>query len=238
VTRLRRAGTTALAVLVALGTAGYARVAGHTTPPDPPTTSSAVRVAVVGDSITEADSLDFDDGAIGTGSWAWRADGGDIRVVGGWAHAGATTADMVAAVQPLAADVLVLMAGSNDLDADVPVDRITDDLVTITAEAHVPRVVLSTVPPEDGYEEPSQELNQRLRSLARERGWDFVDAMAGVRNAEGGWRTGMSEDGVHPDDQGADLIGAALRAAILDRVAAPTAPAVPSTLVAPPGSTP
>ncbi|SDX55206.1 Lysophospholipase L1 [Modestobacter sp. DSM 44400] len=207
---------TAFGALVSLGVTGCAAsAAGQTSAVAPSPAPGVVRVAVVGDSITEADSLDFDDGDIGPGSWARRAEGGAVQVVGGWAHGGATTADMVAGVRALDADVLVLMAGSNDLDADVAVTRIADGLVTIATEAEVPRVLLSTVPPEDGYEQQTQDLNRRLRVLARDHGWELVDAMAGVRGADGGWLPGMSEDGVHPDEAGADVIGAALRTAIL-----------------------
>ena len=52
----------------------------------------------MGDSITEADSDDFDNGDIGPASWATYADGGGVHVIGGWAHAGATTQDMLGGV--------------------------------------------------------------------------------------------------------------------------------------------
>ena len=58
-------------------------------PADPGPT---VSVLAVGDSITEADSPDFDAGDLGSGSWAWYTGQAPVRVLGGWGNAGPTTA--------------------------------------------------------------------------------------------------------------------------------------------------
>lgn len=182
------------------------------------TTSAApdLTVVVVGDSITEADSPDFDAGDIGQGSWAWWASGDGMDVVGGWAHAGATTADALAEVQPMSADVLVLMAGNNDIDWEVPTPKVLDHLVAIADRVGVPRVVLSAVAPEDGLGPEVADLNEALTGLAAEQGWQFVDPMTTVRGPDGDYRAGTSLDGVHPTEEASADIGTALHDAVVD----------------------
>jgi lysophospholipase L1-like esterase len=181
----------------------------------PTSPAPVLRVVAVGDSITEADSAAFDDGIVGPGSWARWAGGDGVRVLGGWAHAGATTADMLAGAHPLDADVVVVMGGSNDIDADVPTEQVLTQLTGVVAAVHVPRVLLSAVPPEDGHEADVTALNARLAELAQRSGWQFVDPMTGVRGSDGSWLPGDTDDGVHPTPAAARVIGAAVRAALL-----------------------
>ncbi len=190
--------------------------------PPPQPFPTALHVLAVGDSITEADSDDFDDADIGPGSWADSTDGNGVQVLGGWAHAGATSADMLAGlVDRLAAagatarpDVLVIMAGNNDVDAAVPFRDVARNLVDIAALVHAPRVVLSTIAPEDDVAGEVTRFNARLPALARQEGWQLVDPMGGVGDGRGHYLPGMSDDGVHPTAAGARLIGAALRSAV------------------------
>ncbi len=182
---------------------------------DPP-----VAAVAVGDSITEMDSPDFDAGQIGQGSWAWWAIGRGVAVLGGWAHAGATTDDMLEGVQNAGVgdphpDVLVLMGGNNDIDWGIPTEDTLDDLVQIAALVHAPRVVLSAVAPEDGLGEETLALDARLAALAQQHGWQYVDPMTDCRDADGDYRPGTSLDGVHPTEQAAAHIGVALHEALL-----------------------
>ena len=184
--------------------------------------AGVLQVSAVGDSITEADSEDFDQGDIGPGSWATYADGPGVKVTGGWAHAGATTADMLAGVADDVAagaveappDMLVLMGGSNDIDDGVPIPTILDNLTSIAKTLGADRVILSTVPPEAAVQSVVDELNARLPALAAQEGWQFTDPMVDVRAADGSWLPGMSTDGVHPTQRGARLIGRRLGAAV------------------------
>ncbi|MEI4271456.1 SGNH/GDSL hydrolase family protein [Klenkia sp. LSe6-5] len=216
-------GCGAAVVPAAAGTDGAAAGAG------PP-----VRVVVVGDSITEMGSPDFDDGDYDASSWAWWATGGGVDVLGGWAHSGATTGDALAAVGPVQADVLVLMAGNNDVDLGVPTSTVLANLVRIADVVGVPRVLLSAVAPEDGLGPHLAALDDALAGLAREEGWQFVDPMTAVRDGDGGWRDGTTPDGVHPTEAAAARIGAALHEAVLH----PDDPAgtTPAAVV-PPGHT-
>ena len=189
------------------------------TPADPAPT---VSVLAVGDSITEADSPDFDAGDLGSGSWAWYTSQAPVRVLGGWAHAGATTADMLIGVSELradstlrSADVLVLMGGSNDVDAGVPFAEAADHLRAIARDVGIPRVVLSTIPPEDAVAGDVQAFNAQLPALARSEGWQLVDPMSGIRDDRGHYARGMTDDGVHPSVRAARLIGQALHRSLL-----------------------
>lgn len=176
---------------------------------DPPGT---VTVVVVGDSITEMDSPDFDDGKIGPGSWAAYANGHGVHILGGWAHSGATTTDMLRglATHDLRADVLVILAGNNDIDHDVPATAIEGQLQQIAGRVRAHRVVLSTVAPENGVAAAVADLNSRLPALARAQGWQLVDPMTSISDGHGRYLPGMSRDGVHPTPPAARMIGEAL----------------------------
>lgn len=180
---------------------------------EPP--ASAIRLAAIGDSITDADSADLVGGDIGEQSWVGYATGPDITFVGGWAEWGATTAQMASATQhALDADVLVILAGTNDVNA-TPFDQIGANIRQIVASADVESVVLSSVPPIDYSPGRTEELNAYLEGLAGDEGWTWVDASAGLREGRR-FATGMSYDGIHPTAEGARVIGEAIRAAILE----------------------
>src|SRR5690625_2172156 len=55
---------------------------------------SSVRVGAVGDSITQANSQDFDQGQFGDQSWLAYVINSDQAFAGGWAQWGATTEQM------------------------------------------------------------------------------------------------------------------------------------------------
>lgn len=181
-----------------------------------------LRVAAVGDSITEGDSDDFDHGDLGPTSWATYADGDGVQMIGGWAHGGATTADMLTGVLEGAAsgaawahpDRLVLMGGSNDVDAEVPISTILENLSKIAKIVRAGHVTLSAIPPEAAAQDTVDRVNAQLPALAKREGWQFVDLLVDVRAADGSWLPGMSDDGVHPTQRAARLIGERLRAAV------------------------
>ena len=89
--------------------------------------------AAVGDSISDADSPDFAAGDLGAASWATYVVDDGFAFAGGWAEWGATTAMMADSVGPIEADVLVVLAGTNDVAFGIPfeesaanLDRIID----------------------------------------------------------------------------------------------------------------
>ena len=171
-------------------------------------------LAVVGDSISEADSRDFSAGLLGRASWVSHAVGDGIRFAGGWAVSGALTSQMARGAQPVEADVLVMLAGTNDVYRGLPFATCAVNLRSIAETVGAGRVVVSTIPPIDFEPALVTAYNQQLQDFAAASGWEFVDAMAGIRRGEQ-FAEGMSMDGVHPTVLAAETIGAAVRAYLL-----------------------
>jgi lysophospholipase L1-like esterase len=180
----------------------------------PTPTAQAVTFAAVGDSITVGDSPDFNGGKFGSLSWPSLAPPG-TKFAGGWAVSGATTAAMASAVKPAPADVLVVIAGTNDLINGVPFVESAANLQAIVTTVGAKRVVVSSVPPLDPDPAASTDYNGQLQALAVREGWAFVDAMAGVRDGEV-YAEGMTADGIHPTAAGVKMISTALAAGILE----------------------
>ncbi|MGO1538168.1 MAG: SGNH/GDSL hydrolase family protein [Leucobacter sp.] len=184
-------------------------------PPVPSPTAEAVRMAAVGDSITDGDSIDFADGIPGPQSWATYAISPEVDFVGGWAEWGATTERMVSGMQgPFDADVLVIVAGTNDAGW-ISHDEIGANMVRIADEAAVDQVVLSSVPPSNFAGTNKVELNTYLERFASVRGWHWVDAAAGLRSGDS-FAEGMSYDGIHLTEEGAQVLGEAIGTAVID----------------------
>jgi GDSL-like lipase/acylhydrolase family protein len=181
-----------------------------------PVRTGPLRVAAVGDSVTEADSPDFSSGDIGQGSWAWAAESPAVDVVGGWAVYGATTEAMAGGVGPTQADVLVVMGGTNDVLQGIPWERSAAALEQVVETTGVTPVVLCTIVPLADDPAATQLFNARLQLLAVQEGWELVDSAAPVRAPDGTWLPGMTEDGIHPTPAAAALIGSAVQQALLD----------------------
>src|SRR3954452_11344383 len=217
--RLLSAGAWALVLLVAgcdakaadpASTTSSSAASSATVTPAGPLT-----VVAVGDSGTDADSADFPAGLFGPGSWVSTADRDGVDVIGGWAIKGATTRAMAAGAQPSDADVLVVMAGTNDILQDIPWEQSAADIEAVVAAVGADRVVLCTIVPLASDPAAAADFNAHLATLADEHGWRLVDSAAAVRTPDGNWDPGMSEDGIHPTDAGAVLLGAAIRDALL-----------------------
>jgi acyl-CoA thioesterase-1 len=197
-------------------TDGHSSDAGPTTtrPGGSAASGAPTTFAVVGDSIT-AGTLPLEGSAVrGANSWIPSAsDDARLEFVGGWAAPGATTTEMREATQPIAADVLVLLGGTNDLGTAVTWSVIESDLLSIVATSGTPTVVLSAVPPHDAFPEEVQRLNGHLEDLALRSRYSFVDPWADM-STEGRWIPGTSDDGIHPTEQVAALVGDRLAAAI------------------------
>ncbi|QCR20086.1 SGNH/GDSL hydrolase family protein [Agrococcus sp. SGAir0287] len=177
--------------------------------------TDVVRMAVVGDSITDADSPDLASGALGAQSWVSYAVGDGVAFAGGWAQWGARTAQMADGVAgPLDADVLVILAGTNDAYSDDLAADVGAQLERIVDRADVEAVVVSSIPPIDAAPDRATAVNAFLEPFVAEHGWTWVDASAGLRDGEGFAPT-MSDDGVHPTADGARILGHAIREAVL-----------------------
>ncbi len=173
-------------------------------------------LAVVGDSISEADSYNFSAGALGPGSWVSHAVGDGVRFAGGWAVSGALTSQMARGAKPVDADVLVILAGTNDVYRGLPFDACGANIRSIADTVGARRVVVSSIPPIDFERALVTAYNEYLQALARASGWEFVDAAAGIRQGDR-FAEGMSRDGVHPTVRAAQAIGGAIRKHVLRR---------------------
>jgi lysophospholipase L1-like esterase len=233
---MRRPGTAAvllLAVTAGCGTqtpaaapAGAESAAAPTTPTAPPATAApttsapttppaAPGVVVIGDSVTRADSQSFATDSFGPASWVWTAEGGAVDVLGGWAVAGATTTDMLAGAEAAPrAEVLVVMAGTNDVLNGVPWSTSAANIETIVKTVDPERVVLSGIVPLESDPAAAARFNAGLVELAAANGWEIADPGAAVRQPDGGWLPGTTADGIHPTEVGAERIGAALHIAL------------------------
>lgn len=182
------------------------------------TEAEPIRVAVVGDSISEANSDDFDAGDVGDGSWVRYAAGDGLAFAGGHAVGGETTGQLLDGVTAVPSDVLVMLAGTNDSGQRIPFDTTAANLQQIAATVGAPRVVLSAIPPRDEAPEVAVEFNARLQEFAASQGWEFIDPMSGVRDGDR-YATGMTEDGIHPTSAAAQIIGAAVHAYLIPAAA-------------------
>ncbi|WP_415853782.1 SGNH/GDSL hydrolase family protein [Sinomonas sp. G460-2] len=181
--------------------------------PTPTPTAATYRFAAVGDAITLADSTDFADGQTGSTSWVTYAASPNLVFSGGWAGAGATTAKIAANVKQLDVDVLVIVAGTNDVTQGVAFAQTTTNLDRIVTTVGARRVVVSAIPPRDADPRPTADFNASLRKLAIQRHWAFIDSAAGVRAGDV-YAPGMTLDGVRPTKDAAQIIGKAIAGAI------------------------
>ncbi len=162
-------------------------------------------VAVVGDSHTEMDSLNFAEGRIGDLSWVSTLVSAGYRFAGGWAVAGATSTLQAESFRGVTgADALLVMTGTNDLVRGVPFEQTASSLDTIVAKAPADRVLVLAIPPLDQEVVPTSSVfNDSLQELAEDRGWEYFDGFEFLRSPDGGFVEGMTYDGIHltPDAQ-------------------------------------
>jgi lysophospholipase L1-like esterase len=174
---------------------------------------AVTRFVAVGDSITVGNSLNFGGGSTGSLSWVTYARSRNLVFAGGWAVAGATTVRMAQNIRPVKTDILVILAGTNDLAQGVPFSVTSADLDRIVETVGAPRVVVSAIPPRDSAPAATAAFNASLKDFVASRGWEWVDAPSAVR-VGAMYAPGMSADGVHPTEAGAEALGRAFQAAL------------------------
>ncbi|MGY1692183.1 SGNH/GDSL hydrolase family protein [Geodermatophilus sp. SYSU D01105] len=169
--------------------------------------------AVVGDSITAGGAVISDRHVEGEASWVpAAAESSGLTFVGGWAVPGATTGDMLRAQVPADADVVVVMAGTNDVLQDRPWDESADNLTRLAAAATaagVDTVVVSAIAPNDVDTPGRQAYNAALASLATQRGWVLVDPWGEIDD-DGRFAPGTTTDGTHLPPEVAASVGTRL----------------------------
>ncbi len=183
-------------------------------PSTAPPSTAPVRLAVFGGETTNGNSPDFVSNKLGDTSWVNYAAGPRVNVVEGWADRGASSQRIAAAAQPVSADVLVIDIGVEDQINKTPFSETTANIGKIVQTVNAPKVILLAAPPFDSAPNAAKTLNTQLQQLANDRGWTFLDAAAGVRDGTE-YKSGTSDDGRKPNAQGAQVIGAAVKAAIV-----------------------
>ncbi|GAB2452692.1 lysophospholipase L1-like esterase [Conyzicola lurida] len=192
-----------------------------TASPAPSATASdddPVSIAVVGDSITAVVTgfnEGFTTGTYSADSWLASTVDDDIVFAGGWAVAGARTLDMRNGVAPVSADLLVMLAGTNDVLREEDRQGSLENMVAIADTVGAENVLVLAIPPINAAPERATQFNVDAKALAERHGWTWFDAAAGLRDG-GSFIAGLTKDGVHPTPVGQKLMGAAVRAEIED----------------------
>ena len=211
---VRRRGLRALAALsavlaLAVVVGGPADVPGRRvdTPAVQPAAGGAVRSYVaIGDSLTSGLGPGASLEVPGATSWLNGETAPLLQRVGGWAYPGRITEEMRAAAVPTDADVLVLLAGTNDLVRDVPWERTAENLRAVAGTVGARQTLLVAIVPLDEMPDERQAFNARLTALAADSGWRFVDPWTSL-GASGRWSPGASVDAVHPTPGSAVVAG-------------------------------
>lgn len=187
-------------------------------------------MVALGDSITRG-LHEPSHGTLGDDSWFnVLACAGDVAYGYNAGVTGDTTAGML---DRLEEDVLgyrphtvYLMAGTNDVFIDAPPSESIRNLRDIInrLRASDTTVVLLTLPPVS-YDQPDPDaeiLAELQRELAGELAVALVDTWPAVASDDGGFRDELTDDGIHPNGQGAVAIANAVREAGLPRKRAPS----------------
>ncbi len=146
---------------------------------------------------------------------------------------GQTTSQMLVRMFPDVIDLkpaaLIILAGTNDVARNtgpVTLKMITDNFQAIAelAQAHGIRVIFCSVMPVSDYTPRKQterrppadilKLNAWLKEYAARTNAIYADYYAAVVDAQGMLRQGISEDGLHPNPKGYELMAPVAQAAI------------------------
>lgn len=176
------------------------------------------RVVFLGDSITE--------------SWGLKSDFPTEPYVNR-GIAGQTTSQMLVRVFPDVIDLhpaaLILLAGTNDIAGNTgpqTLKMVEENIQAITelAQKHGIKVILCSVMPVNDYTSTNQttrrpptdilRLNAWLRTYIREAHAEFADYYSTLVDSQGMVKEGFSEDGLHPNVKGYNLIAPVAKAAI------------------------
>ncbi|MBO9042234.1 GDSL-type esterase/lipase family protein [Curtobacterium flaccumfaciens] len=164
--------------------------------PTPAPTPSKLTFTYAGDSLTAMDA-----------SWMRQLKDPTMANVGGTSIGGATSTRILERSSAHDADVLVVMAGTNDLRYGYSTKSILNNIDKITKKVGARHVVIAAIAPSNitnyskkhiDRRKQGEILNRDLQNHALTRGWMFVDPWAADRRLDGGWPSSRTYDGVHP----------------------------------------
>jgi len=198
----------------------------------PPAADDETRVVFMGDSITEGW------GQHGVPAPAGRAEFFPGKPYVNRGVSGQTTPQMLVRfrqdVIQLKPRVVVILAGINDIAENTgktTLEAIEDNFASMSeiARANGIRVVLcSTMPASDFPWRPGlapapkvKALNAWLKDYAAKNGFVYVDYYSPMANGEGGMKTELSPDGVHPNKAGYEIMAPLVEAGIADALKKP-----------------
>lgn len=169
-----------------------------------PSTPVPVTFAVLGDSITTGQNDTLELGMqVGTAYPAVTQAAG-FELVGGVAHDGYTSHRIRDLVQPVDADYLVIMIGTNDLKTGWNTRAAAATRGSILemqrrTGVSAAKTVMMLIPPSNRRPALTQKYNAWLRGFAAEQGMQLTDPWRRHRAATGRWSVRASHvDGVHP----------------------------------------
>jgi lysophospholipase L1-like esterase len=188
-----------------------------------PPSAARPRVVFLGDSITE--------------SWSLAGPGLDRLEVLNRGIGGQTTPQMLVRFRQDVVDlqpaVVHILAGTNDLAGNTgptTLEAIENNLSSMVeiAQANHLRVVLGSVLPTLDYPwrrglQPSPRivaLNDWMRAYAKQHGLVYADYYSAVVDGRGGFKSGLADDGVHPNPAGYAAMSPIARAALRRALAA------------------
>jgi lysophospholipase L1-like esterase len=181
---------------------------------DETTGGDAVRVAIVGDSLTAGGGRLLSDG-LDANTWMTYARGDGVEWVGGWARGGSTIQEQAAAVTPVAdVDVLVLMSGTNDVRKGIGFAESAASYDAVVATIAPEHVVVAAIPPYDRSPAAAAVYQRALERHVLARGWTWTDPWGFARDGLV-FAAGTSPDGIHPTTAGYQRLGESLRETIL-----------------------
>lgn len=188
-----------------------------------PTSDGRVSVIAIGDSITQGDSPAFNVADTGPTSWAHHVDKSTVRLLGGVAEGGLTSAKSLDRRQDgFYADVVVYFLGTNDSRRDVTPKEFVDNIAKNAERTNTSRidgrVVVVAVGPMQGIltAEKLSTWNRKVAAEVKRRGFSFVDPWGDLRTKSYEWRSSsLHQDELHPTAKGAKLLGTNLSPAII-----------------------
>ena len=178
----------------------------------------------LGDSITRGATLDTTWGDVTEWSWFYRLlddTDGVVQYGGMVAENGMTTSWMAGQAYnalALSPDILVVHGGTNDVSGEVDPAYVIGNLQQIKDAADsvgVPMAVC-TIPPraDPAADARALAVNAAIRDWAAAEGVILLDTGEPLRDPLGGWRSGYTNDGLHPTPEAAVLMARAAAEAL------------------------
>lgn len=139
--------------------------------------------------------------------WYVMQDDARFQSVGGYAHSGYRSDQVLPYARAYGADVTVIELGTNDINQGVPNATVENNIAAIVKAVSGQHVLIVAAPPSDvrsgGCCDTDRtvagfELNKDMSTFAANKGWMFADPFQFVREYDNTYAPGTDADGVHP----------------------------------------